>query len=73
MSIEQHLGAIFDDRAAAESAVEDLRRLGLSDEHMGVAVSHSDSYMFETDDEVEVTHGLEKGSPSVHLSGPSQA
>ncbi len=61
MSIEQHLGAIFDDPATAESAVEDLRRLGLSEEHLGVAVYHSDSYMFETDADAEVTHGLEKG------------
>ena len=61
MSIEQHLGAIFDDPATAESAVEDLRGLGLSEEHLGVAVCHSDSYMFETDADAEVTHGLEKG------------
>ena len=61
MSVEQHLGAIFDDPATAESAVEDLRRLGLSEEHLGVAVCHPDSYMFETDADAEVTHGLEKG------------
>ena len=58
---EQHLGAVFVNHAAAEGAVGDLRRMGLSDEHLGVAVYHSDSYMFETDDDAEVTHGLEKG------------
>ena len=61
MSTERHLGAVFVDCAVAEVAVEDLRRLGLSDEHLGIAVYHSDSYMFETDADAEVAHDIEKG------------
>ncbi len=61
MSIEHHLGAVFGDRAPAEAAVEELRQLGLADEHLGVAVHHSDSYMFETDADAEVTHDIEQG------------
>jgi hypothetical protein len=58
---EPQLGAIFDDRAIAEAAVEDLRRSGLADEHLGVAVHGSDSYVFEEDVEAETVHGMERG------------
>lgn len=55
------LGAIFEDRAIAEAAVEDLRRSGLADEHLGVAVHGSDAYVFEEDVEAKTAHGLERG------------
>ena len=58
---EPHLGAIFSDHDAAESAVEDLRRSGLADEHLGVAVHQPDEYVFEEDVETEMTDGLERG------------
>lgn len=61
MAIEDHLGAVFDDRAGAEAAVRDLRRLGLADEHLGVAVHHSETYALEEDVDAEVAHGLKKG------------
>lgn len=61
MLIEHHLGAVFGDRGDAEAAVEDLRQLGLADEHLGVAVRHPDSYVFEEEPEAEVGRGLEKG------------
>jgi hypothetical protein len=54
-------GAIFEDRAIAEVAVEDLRRSGLADEHLGVAVHGSDTYVFEEDVEAETAHGMERG------------
>lgn len=59
---EPHLGAIFADHDAAEAAVEDLRRSGLADEHLGVAVHQSDEYVFEEDVGAEMTHGLERGA-----------
>lgn len=58
---DPQLGAIFDDQTIAEAAVEDLRRSGLADEHLGVAVHGSDRYVFEEDVEVETAHGLERG------------
>lgn len=55
------MGAVFDDRAQAEAAVADLRESGLADEHLGLAVHESDSYVFEEDVGAELTHGLERG------------
>lgn len=55
------VGATFEDRAAAEAAVEELRRSGLADEHLGVAVQGSDAYVFEEDVEAETAHGMERG------------
>lgn len=61
MNTEQHLGAIFSDRVAAERAVEALQRLGLADEHLGVAVHEPDTHVFEEDAEADVAHGIETG------------
>lgn len=61
MKPEANLGAVFDDRTHAEAAVEDLRRHGLADEHLGVAVHRTDSHVFEDDRGTEVAHGLERG------------
>jgi hypothetical protein len=61
MADEEHLGAVFGERAEAEAAVEDLRHLGLADEHLGVAVRQPDGYVFEEDAETDVAHGIEKG------------
>lgn len=58
---EPELGAIFDDRTIAEAAVEDLRRSGLADEHLGIAAHGSDTYVFEADVETETAHGMERG------------
>ncbi|HSJ83148.1 MAG TPA: hypothetical protein VLA91_04955 [Acidimicrobiia bacterium] len=58
---EPQLGAIFGERAMAEAAVEDLRRSGLAEEHLGVAVSGSDIYVFEEDVEAETAHGMGRG------------
>jgi len=55
------LGAVFDDRATAEAAVEDLRRSGLVDIHLGVAVHQPDTYVFEKEAEREMAHGFERG------------
>jgi hypothetical protein len=58
---EPHLGAVFDDRATAEAAVEDLRRSGLADIHLGVAVHQPDTYVFEKEAERGMAHGFERG------------
>lgn len=57
----RHLGAVFPDRSAGEGAVEELRELGLTDEHLGVAIHQGDSYVFEEDAGAEVSHGIEEG------------
>jgi hypothetical protein len=61
MATEEHVGAIFAEQPAAESAVGELRRFGLADEHLGIAIHHSQGYVFEEDIEAEVAHGMEKG------------
>ena len=58
---EPQLGAIFDDRTTAEAAVEDLRRSGLADEHLGVALHEPGSHVFEEEVGAEMAHGLERG------------
>jgi hypothetical protein len=58
---EPRLGALFDNRAGAEAAVEDLRRSGLADEHLGVAVHSSDDYVFEESLEDDMARALKKG------------
>lgn len=61
MTTELHLGAVFDDRAAAESAVHELRRHGWADDHLGVAIRQADTYVFEDDVSADISHGVEKG------------
>lgn len=56
------IGAVFAQRSAAEAAVEDLRRSGLADEHLGVAIHEPGNVVFEGDIEEEVTHKLEMGA-----------
>lgn len=55
------IGAVFAGRSEAEAAVEDLRRSGLADEHLGVAVHEPGDIVFEEDFEEEMTHKLEMG------------
>lgn len=61
MTTEQHLAAVFADQPAAEAAVEELRRMGLSDQHLGLAVHVREGYVFEEDVEADLIHGVEKG------------
>jgi len=61
MTTELHLGAVFDDRAAAELAVLELRRHGWADDHLGVAIRQADTYVFEEDVTADISHGIEKG------------
>ncbi|HEX6301350.1 MAG TPA: hypothetical protein VF148_12855 [Acidimicrobiia bacterium] len=55
------MGGVFGDRSEAEAAVEDLRRSGLADEHLGVAMHEPGDIVFEEDVEAEMTHKLEMG------------
>jgi hypothetical protein len=61
MSDELHVGAVFDDRAAAEAAVVELRRHGWADDHLGVAIRQADPYVFEEDVGADISHAAEKG------------
>jgi hypothetical protein len=54
-----HLVAVFDERASAEAAVAELRRLGLGSEHLGVAVRGTGQVAFEHDAEVDMRRGVE--------------
>ncbi|MGB5565927.1 MAG: hypothetical protein WBN93_06290 [Acidimicrobiia bacterium] len=61
MSDELRVGAVFDDRAAAEAAVVELRRHGWADDHLGVAIRQADPHVFEEDVGTDISHGAEKG------------
>jgi hypothetical protein len=56
-----HVVAVLPDRAHAEAAVDELRRLGLGSEHLGVAVHEGSDVAFEHDAEGELAHGAESG------------
>jgi hypothetical protein len=58
---EPQFGAVFPDREHAESAVEALRRNGLADEHLGIAVHAGDTYAFEHSTGAAVSHGIGRG------------
>lgn len=47
----EHIAAVFADRDAAESAVDDLREMGLGSDHLGVAVRGPARTAFERDEE----------------------
>ncbi len=61
MSDPAHIGAVFADHAAAEAAVVDLRKRGMADNHLGIAMRQPDGYVFEEDVEADIAHGIEKG------------
>lgn len=58
---ELQLGAIFAEHSDAEAAVEDLRQLGLADEHLGLVIRKSEGYVFERESQTEVAHGVRNG------------
>lgn len=60
-SVHDHVAAVFADRASAEAAIDDLREVGLGSEHLGVAIHHSDSVVFERDEEQDMIHDIEAG------------
>jgi hypothetical protein len=61
MGFDEHLGSVFPDRASAEEAVEELRRLGLADDHLGVAVHEVQDHVFDEDTGREVARGIGRG------------
>lgn len=61
MTLEPHLGAVFADRNAAEAAVDDLRRAGLGEQHLGLAIRGPEDQVLEQDVDAELAHGVEKG------------
>lgn len=53
----RHVAAIFASHADAESAVDELRRAGIADEHLGVAVHDPDvSVVMEEEEDAEAEH-----------------
>jgi hypothetical protein len=57
-----HVAAIFPDRERAAAAIDDLRRLGLGSEHLGVAVHGQDAILFEHDEDQELVRDTETGA-----------
>lgn len=57
-----HIGAVFADRRSAESAIAELREVGLGSEHLGAAVSHRDRILFEHDESEDFLHDIEAGT-----------
>lgn len=64
LSAHDHIGAIFADRDEAAAAVEDLRALGLANEHLGVAVRGGESVVFEPDVDTEPARDSAVGAAS---------
>lgn len=56
-----HIAAVFGSRSDAESAVADLREIGLGSEHLGVAVHSRDRVVFEDDEERDLAHDIGTG------------
>ncbi len=73
----EYVAAVFDDRSAAEAAVDELRALGIADEHLGVAVHDPDQRIFEDDVEhdeiVAIAKGAAVGVPIAVLAGMATA
>lgn len=56
-----HIGAVFTDRASAETAVEALRAIGLGSDHLGVA-AREDDIAFEHDADAELLADAGRGA-----------
>ncbi len=56
-----HIAAVFRDHDSAEAAVDELREIGLGSRHLGLAVHHPDSAVFEHDEEEDMAHDVEVG------------
>jgi hypothetical protein len=61
MSDRAHVGAVFGDHTGAEAAVVELRKRGMADDHLGIALRQADSHILEEDVEADLAHGIEKG------------
>lgn len=61
MRDDENVGALFSDHDAAEAAIDELRAMGLADEHLGVAIRGPDDHVFEEDADREMTRGVGVG------------
>jgi hypothetical protein len=72
-----HVAAVFDSRATAQKAVDELRQLGWGSDRMGLAVREGSSRAFERDAEGEALHdtgvGVGVGAALGFLAGMSVA
>jgi hypothetical protein len=57
-----HVAATFDDRSAAQTAVDELRGVGIDDERIGLALREGSARAFERDAEVDEAHDAEIGT-----------
>lgn len=57
-----HIAAVFPSRHAAEAAVDELRRLGLGSDRLGVAVHGDELYTFERDAEGSMERDMAAGA-----------
>ena len=64
-----HVAAVFADRVYAEAAIDDLREVGLGSEHLGIAIHHSDTVVFERDEEHDKIDDVEVGAALGFLGG----
>jgi len=58
----KHIGAIFTNRLEAEAAVNELRTLGIADEHLGIAIHEPGQLVYEEDVENDEAIAAEEGA-----------
>ena len=72
-AVDEHVAAVFESSEAAESAVMALRKLGVDDSHLGVAVRGGAAVAFERDEETDLAratwHGVAAGAAVGALGG----
>lgn len=57
-----HVAAIFGSHAEAEAAVNDLRAMGIADEHLGIAIHQEGIHVvLEEDEDADVEHAAARG------------
>lgn len=64
-----HIAAVFADRTSAQAAVDDLRRLGLGSDGLGLAVRAGADRVFERDAETDVIRDTEIGAAAGAIVG----
>jgi hypothetical protein len=73
----EHVAAVFDERSDAEEAVEELGRLGLGSDRLGLAIREGAQRAFEGDAEHELLHdtgvGVATGAAIGFLAGSTIA
>lgn len=66
---QDHVPAVFSSLEAAEAAVEELREIGIADEHLGVAMHEPGDIKFEEDEDHEVGKSVAEGATTGAVVG----